>query len=52
MQWLDLEQFDDDKRYVEEMGRSARERWLRMVEVENRRKNAKSSRRKFALAGR
>ena len=34
MQWLDLEQSDDDKRYIEEMGRSAREMWLRMVDAE------------------
>ena len=34
MQWLDVEQSEDDKRYVKETGHSARERWLRMVESE------------------
>ena len=52
MQWLDLEQSDDDKRYVEETGRSARERWLRMVEAEKQDENARSSRRKFTFVGR
>jgi hypothetical protein len=36
MQWLDCEQSEQDKRYVEEMGRSARERWQRMVEAEEK----------------
>ena len=34
MQWLDCEQSEQDKRYVEATGRSARERWQRMVEAE------------------
>jgi hypothetical protein len=34
MQWLDCEQSEQDKRYVEETRRSAHERWKRMVEVE------------------
>jgi hypothetical protein len=36
MQWLDTEQSDFDKSYVEGEARDARERWLRMVEWENR----------------
>ena len=36
MQWLDTEQSDFDKRYVEGAARDARERWLRMVEWEKR----------------
>jgi hypothetical protein len=39
MQWLDIEQSDFDKSYVEGEARDARERWLRMVECENREKN-------------
>ena len=41
MQWLDTEQSDDDKRYVEETGRRARERWQRMVETEKNEKKRK-----------
>jgi hypothetical protein len=36
MQWLDTEQSDFDKSYVEGEARAARERWLRMVEWEKR----------------
>jgi hypothetical protein len=36
MQWLDIEQSDFDKSYVEGEARDARERWLRMVEWEKR----------------
>jgi hypothetical protein len=52
MQWLDCEQSEQDKRYVEETGHSARERWQRIVEAEKQEKNVRSSRRKFAFAGR
>jgi hypothetical protein len=34
MQWLDTEQSDFDKRYVEGASRDARERWLCIVELE------------------
>jgi hypothetical protein len=36
MQWLDTEQSDFDKSYVEGEALDARERWLRMVEWEKR----------------
>jgi hypothetical protein len=36
MQWLDIEQSDFDKSYVEGETRDARERWFRMVEWEKR----------------
>jgi hypothetical protein len=52
MQWLDCEQSEQDKRYVEETGRSTRERWQRMVEVEKQEQNVRSSSRKFAFGGR
>jgi hypothetical protein len=45
MQWLDTQQSDDDKRYVESMTRDARERWFRMIEAEKHE-------RKFAFASR
>jgi hypothetical protein len=38
MQWLDTEQSDFDKRYVEGAGCDAREKWFRMVEWEKERK--------------
>jgi transketolase len=41
MQWLDYEQSEQDKRYVEETGRSARERWQRMVEAEKQEQKRK-----------
>jgi hypothetical protein len=41
MQWLDTEQSDFDKSYVEGEARDARERWLRMVECENREEKTK-----------
>jgi hypothetical protein len=41
MQWLDCEQSEQDKRYVEETDRSARERWQRMVEAEKQEEKRK-----------
>jgi hypothetical protein len=41
MQLLDCEQFEQDKCYVEEMGRSARERWQKMVEAEKQEEKRK-----------
>ena len=41
MQWLDCEQSEQDKRYVEATGRSARERWQRMVEAEKQEEKRK-----------
>jgi nitrogen fixation-related uncharacterized protein len=41
MQWLDTQQFDDDKRYVESEARDARERWFRMIEVEKQEEKCK-----------
>jgi hypothetical protein len=41
MQCLDCEQSEQDKRYVEEMDRSARERWQRMIEVEKQEEKRK-----------
>jgi hypothetical protein len=41
MQWLDTEQSDFDKSYVEGEAHDARERWLRMVEWENREEKKK-----------
>jgi hypothetical protein len=52
MQWLDCEQSEQDKRYVEETDRSARERWLSMVQEEKQEQNVRSSRRKFAFGRR
>jgi hypothetical protein len=34
MQWLDTQQSDNDKRYVESEAHDARERWFRMIEAE------------------
>jgi hypothetical protein len=34
MQWMDIEQSDDDKSCIESMARAARERWFRMIEAE------------------
>jgi hypothetical protein len=51
MQWLDCEQSEEDQRYIKEKGRSAHERWQRMVEVEKQEEKVRSSR-KFAFAGR
>jgi hypothetical protein len=36
MQWLDTEQSDFDKSYIEGEARDARERWFRMVQWEKR----------------
>jgi hypothetical protein len=52
MQWIDCEQSEQDKRYIEETGRSARERWKRWLRQKNKKKNVRSNRRKFAFAGR
>jgi hypothetical protein len=41
MQCLDFEQSEQDKRYVEETGRLARERWQRMVEAEKQEQKCK-----------
>jgi hypothetical protein len=41
MQWLDTQQFDDDKRYVESEARDARERWFRMIEAEKQEEKCK-----------
>jgi hypothetical protein len=41
MQCLDCEQSEQDKRYVEETGYSARERWQRMVEAEKQEQKRK-----------
>jgi hypothetical protein len=38
MQWLDTEQSDFDKRYIEGEARDATERWFCMVEWEKRKK--------------
>jgi hypothetical protein len=43
MQWLDCEQSKQDKRYVEETRRSARERWQSMVEAEKQEQKRKES---------
>ena len=51
MQWLDTEQSDFDKRYVEGEARDARERWFRMVEWEKR-EEKKRRRRKCAFVRR
>jgi hypothetical protein len=34
LQWLDTQQSDDNKRYVESMAHDARERWFHMIEAE------------------
>jgi hypothetical protein len=50
IQWLDTQQSDDDKRYVESEARDAGERWFRMIEMEKQEENANNNRRKFAFA--
>jgi hypothetical protein len=52
MQWLDIEQSDFDKRYVEGAGRDARKRWFDMVEWEKERKKRMRRRMKFTIARR
>jgi hypothetical protein len=52
MQWLDTEQSDFDKRYVEGEARDARERWLPMVEWDKREEKRRRSRRKCAIISR
>jgi hypothetical protein len=51
MQWLDTEQSDFDKWYVEGEARDARERWFRMVEWEKR-EEKRGSRKKCAIGRR
>jgi hypothetical protein len=51
MQWLDTEQSDFDKWYIEGEARDARERWFRMVEWEKR-EEKRGSRKKCAIGGR
>jgi hypothetical protein len=41
MQWLDCEQSEQEKHYVEETGRSTRERWQRMIEAEKQEEKRK-----------
>jgi hypothetical protein len=41
MRWLDCEQSEQDKRYVEETGRLARERWQSMVQAEKQEQKRK-----------
>jgi hypothetical protein len=41
MQWLYCEQSEQDKNYIEETGRSARERWQSMVQVEKQEQKRK-----------
>jgi hypothetical protein len=41
MQWLDCEQSEQDKHYVEAIGCSTRERWQRMVEAEKQEEKRK-----------
>jgi hypothetical protein len=41
MQWLDCEKSEQDKRYVEETGRSTRERWKMMVEAQKQEEKRK-----------
>jgi hypothetical protein len=48
MQWLDTEQSDFDKWYVEGEASDARDRWLHMVEWEKRERKGRS-RRKCAI---
>jgi hypothetical protein len=52
MQWLDTEQSDFDKSYVEGEARDARERWLRMVEWAKGEEKRRRSRRKCAIVRR
>jgi hypothetical protein len=41
MQWLGCEQSEQDKRYVEETGRSTHERWQSMVQAEKQEQKCK-----------
>jgi hypothetical protein len=41
MQWLDTQQSDNDKRYVESEAHDARERWFRMIEAEKEEEKCK-----------
>jgi hypothetical protein len=52
MQWLDTQQSDDDKRYVESTARDASERWFRIIEAEKQEENANNNKRKFAFTNR
>jgi hypothetical protein len=51
MQWIDTEQSNFDKSYVEGEARDAREMWLRMVDWEKR-EEKRRSRRKCAIVKR
>jgi hypothetical protein len=51
MKWLDTEQSDFDKSYVEGEARDARERWSRMVEWQKR-EEKRRSRRKYVIVRR
>jgi hypothetical protein len=52
MQWLDTEQSDFNKSYVEGEARDAMERWLRMVEWKKKEEKRRSSRRKCTIVRR
>jgi hypothetical protein len=41
MQWLDTQQSDDDKRYVESTACDARERWFHMIEAQKQEEKRK-----------
>jgi hypothetical protein len=49
MRWLDCEQFEQDKRYVEETVRSTRERWQIMVEVEKQEQKRKEQQEEICI---
>jgi hypothetical protein len=52
LQWLDTQQSDDNKRYVEPMAHDARERWFRMTGAEKQEENTNNNWRKFMFTGR
>jgi hypothetical protein len=49
MQWLDCEQSEQDKQHVEETGRSARERWQRMVEAKKQEQKRKEQKEEIRI---
>jgi hypothetical protein len=49
MQWLDTQQSDDDKRYVESEARDARERWFCMIEAEKQEEKHKQQQEKIRV---
>jgi hypothetical protein len=49
MQWLDCEQSEQDKRYVEETDHSTRERWQRMVEAEKQEEKRKEQQEEICI---